>query len=419
MKIVSRLRFVAETARLMRSQWWDQSRIDDYQDARLVETMRHAVSHVPHYRTLDIDCGTIDSHDNLTRFPVITKVDLQANPDDFRWPVLDAALQYRSRTSGTTGEPTDTYFDHRSWLLCKYALKARRVLNAARPFGQRLLVVSEQSDNTNRTLQAIPWGGRLFATLNLHVEQSVAANVTEFFRFHPSMIYGTPSYLEYLAESTLDKGHSMPEVPVIFTSGEIVTEHIRGRLEDAYSGQLFDVYGSTEFKEIAVQCEYGQYHINFESVFVESHPDPDSSYPHLLLTSLVNKAMPLIRYDIGDHGLLQDRSSCDCGRHGPCIVAPQGRKSEMLRFPGGVRVASYTLTKIIEEYPAIKNYTIVHRSPLEISLQVYAEPSLDHSTRSAVLADLADKLPADVRISIETLAERLPATKRVAVRRDF
>jgi phenylacetate-CoA ligase len=302
--------------------------------------------------------------------------------------------------------------------MCKYSLKARRVLNAAWPFGQRLLVLSEQSDNTNQTLESASWGGRLFAILNLCIEQPVPAIVDDFVRFQPSMIYGTPSYLEYLAELTSDKGHTMPEVPVVFSSGEIVTEHIRRRLEEAYSGRLFDVYGSTEFKEIAVQCEYGQYHVNFESVYVESHPGTDSSHPRLLLTSLVNKAMPLIRYDIGDHGFLQDRA-CACGRHGPCIVAPQGRKSEMLRFPDGFRVSSYTLTTIVGAYPTIKNYTIVHRSPLEISLRVYAEPPLDHDTRSAVLADLADKLPADVRISIESLSERLPVTKRVAVRRDF
>ena len=136
------------------------------------------------------------------------------------------------------------------------------------------------------------------------------------------------------------------------------------------------------------------------------------------MTSLVNKAMPLIRYDIGDHGSLQDRP-CDCGRNGPCIVAPQGRKSEMLGFPNGVQVSSYTLTTIVGAFPTIKNYTIVHRSPLEISLQVYAEPALDHCTRSAVLAELADILPADVLISFETLPERLPASNRVAVRRDF
>jgi phenylacetate-CoA ligase len=279
-------------------------------------------------------------------------------------------------------------------------------------------VVSEQSDNTDQTLQAASWGGRIFAAQNLYVDQPVSANVTDFVQFQPSMIYGSPSYLEYLADSTHDEGYSMPEVPVVFSSGEIVTEHIRGRLENAYSGRLFDVYGSTEFKEIAVQCEYGQYHINFESVFVESHPDPDSNYPRLLLTSLVNKAMPLIRYDIGDHGILED-CSCACGRHGPCIVAPQGRKSEMLRFPDSFSVSSYTLTTIVGAYPTIKNYTIVHRAPLDICMKVYAEPPLDQDTRAAVLADLAAKLPADVQISIETLPERLPVPKRVAVRRDF
>lgn len=418
MKLSSRLRFVAETAKLMRSQWWNRSRIENYQRACLIDIMRHAVKHVPHYNALNIDFADCDFRDTLTRFPVITKADLQAGPDSFRWTELDDSRQHCSRTSGTTGEPTNTYFDQRSWMLCKYALKARRVLNVATPFSERLLVISERSDNTSQALQAISWSRCIFATHNSHVEQPVEDIVTDFVKFQPTIIYGTPSYLEYLAQSIVAKGHSIPEVPIIFTSGEIVTGQICARLEAAYSGHLFDVYGSTEFKEIAVQCEYGQHHINFETVLVESQPDPASGHPHLLLTTLVNKAMPLIRYDIGDHGTLQNHP-CDCGRHGPCIVAPQGRKSEMLAFPDGFSVSPFILTTVIGAYPAIKNYTIVHRSPLEICLQVYAEPPLDDCSSSAVLADLANNLPADVRISIESLAERLPSTKRVAIRRDF
>lgn len=418
MKLKNQLRFLAETAKLLRSQWWAPKRIRNFQDKRLVNIMRHAVRHVPRYRALGIDHRSICSRANLASFPPIAKAELQDNPNAFRCLDLPGRQQFSSRTSGTTGEPTTTYFDQRTWVMCRYALKARRILNVGNPFGQRLLVASERSDNTAAALRTANWGGRLFSTLNICIEDPIAESAASLARFRPTIIHGYPSYLEYLAEATLDGPFELPNVPTIFTSGETVTEEVRNRLEGAYKGRVVDVYGTTEFKEVAVQCAMGQYHINFESVFVESYPEREFGHPQILLTSVVNTAMPLIRYDIGDYGYLKD-GPCACGRSGPMIGSPQGRKSEMLQFPGGLSVSSYTLTTIVGAYPEIKNYTIVHRAPLDISLQVFATPPLDQNRRATLLRHVARELPDNVLLSIDDQPDRLTGTKRVVMRRDF
>ena len=406
------------TAGLMRSQWWSDARIKRYQDAKLGEILNHAARDIPHYRNLAQANKHANALSYLKQFPILRKSQLQDDITPFLDPAIDLSGLHKSRTSGSTGEPTTTYFDNRSWLLCKYALKARRVLNAGRPFGQRLLIATEESDRTTETLSHVSLARHMISTLHLAVEGSVAENIRRLLQFRPTMIYGYPSYLGHLGEAMHKTSTQPARIPILFTSSEVLTPSERDHLEGLYGGRVIDIYGSTEFKEVAVQCEAGAYHINFESVYIEPVDNDQTDHPRLLITSLVNKAMPLIRYDIGDHAAF-GRGKCQCGRNGPFLVQPQGRAAEMLYFSRDVAVTPFTLTSVVGTFREIKNYTIVQESPVELRLRVYAEPRLTKERRDALISAVLSKIPADVRVSVEPLDERLPSGKRVSVARAF
>lgn len=418
MNLRSRFKLAYNVVKLMRSQWWDDARIRAYQSEKLRTILCHARREIPHYRRSVDARSETDPFELLQHFPILQKADLQNDPASFRWQSFRTEDLQHSRTSGSTGEPTTTYFDDHSWLICKYGLKARRVLNAATPLGQRLLAITESSDKTHETLAHVSIADRVFSTMHLSVDDPVHINVAKLLDFGPTMIYGYPSYLTYLGESIHKTGRPVAVVPVIFTSSEVLTPVERQHLQQLFGGHVTDIYGSTEFKEIAVQCEQGKYHINFESVYVESYTDPDAGHPRILLTTLLNKAMPLIRFDIGDHADF-GRGPCPCGRDGPHLLQPRGRVAEMLQFPEGTAVTPFVLTTAIGAYPEIKNYTIVHDAPGEIRIRVFAEPQLDDQRRSALKADVARRLPFGILITIELLEERLPAGKRAVVSRAF
>lgn len=406
------------TAKLVRSQYWSDARIQRYQADKLSFILEHALRKIPHYRCLAGAGDPSDPKSLLRQFPILEKSHVQDDAKRLVDPALATASLHQSRTSGSTGEPTTTYFDDYSWLLSKYALKARRVLNAGRPFGQRLLVANEQSDRAHETLSHVSLAKYLLETANITVEDPVEVNVRKLLDFQPTMIYGYPSYLGHLGESMQHATAHPARVPIVFTSSEILTPTEREHLQRIYSGRVIDVYGSTEFKEIAVQCEFGTYHVNFESVYVEPHPDPQAEHPRVLITTLVNKAMPLIRYDLGDHAEF-GRGRCRCGRNGPHLLQPHGRSAEMLLFPGDVAVTPFVLTTIVGSFPEIKNYTIVHASPDSLRVRVFAQPRLSDERRSELVNRIRSKVPASVRISVEPLDDRLPTGKRVCVIRTF
>jgi phenylacetate-CoA ligase len=126
---------------------------------------------------------------------------------------------------------------------------------------------------------------------------------------------------------------------------------LRRRLQERLQARVCDVYGCTEFKEIAWQCAAGSYHVNHESVWIECEPPAQDGEPgDLLLTTLINRAAPLVRYRVGDLGRLQ-WIRCGCGREGPALSDLAGREVEILQLTDGRRISPYLLTTAIEDVP--------------------------------------------------------------------
>ncbi len=90
---------------------------------------------------------------------------------------------------------------------------------------------------------------------------------------------------------------------------------------------------------IALQCPlHEHYHIQSENLIVEVlHPDGTECKPgetgEVVLTTLHNFAMPLIRYQLGDYAVVGE--ACPCGRGLPVLERIHGRQRNMLVLPDG------------------------------------------------------------------------------------
>jgi phenylacetate-CoA ligase len=361
---------IRHTWRVLHSQWWSTARIAAWQEHALVTALRYACTHVPFYRNLKIAASEIRNVADLQRFPIVRKQDLQTAPQDFLADGTQTGNLNFSRTSGSTGEPTVTWFDHDTWALCKYALKIRRIVAVAQPFFRRCLIVSEQRpDETLAYGSKRPFGaGFLYAErlVSLFEDMAVHRQVIESFR--PDMLYAFPSYLQELAGSYQAAGTNIPHIPYLFTSSEALTAAARNAIANAFRGQIFDLYGCTEFKEVAWECSHHRKHVNFESTYVEAGTSASATAP-ILLTSLTNRAMPLIRYHTGDLGSLEQHT-CACGRQTAQLQIALGREGDMIPLPDGQRLSPYLLTTSIENLTGLQQYRLLHTQPKELVIEL-------------------------------------------------
>jgi phenylacetate-CoA ligase len=335
---------------LLRSEKWARETIHAYQRRMLVRQLRYAATAVPYYSELGINPATIEDAEALARFPKLTKAIIQTEHQNLCNPAIMSGRIHESLTSGSSGEPTTTFFDARSWLLCKYALKIRRTFVAGTPWRQRLLIFDETSHTDGTIAAPVSRNFLFFRQIRLSVFTPMEEQWAALMQLRPTAIYGSPSGVRELCDYAAKNGLKIPDVPTVFLASELITDSLRKRIEQQFSGRVVGIYGSTEFKEIAHQCEYGRYHINFESVYIESESEGDQTFQRLLITSLVNKAMPLIRFDIGDYAIL-GHDSCSCGRESPYLTDIVGRETEFLQLADGRRLSPYLLTTAIESTP--------------------------------------------------------------------
>jgi phenylacetate-CoA ligase len=359
MKFIDQVQTAAKLLAALRSQWWDETRIRDYQERALILMMRHALANVPFYRDLGLSPAAVGTVADLKRLPVVTKKDIQRAPDAFLASGFERDHLHASRTSGSSGEPTTTYFDRNAWLLGKYVLKMRRIAATSRlALGQRVLIISEQEPDQLSALEAAASSGlQLFIQQKyLSIHTPAAEHLPFLLNYRPHIIYAAPSYLLDLVAIAERQRMPLPQAATLYTSSEVLTCAARERIERAFAGRVYDVYGSTEFKEVAWQCSRGRYHLNFESVYLEAQ-DSGTNGP-VVLSSLRNFAMPLLRFSIGDRAVFGS-SACRCGRHSLTLLAFEGREGDMIELPDGRRISPYLLTTAIESEGTILQYRIV------------------------------------------------------------
>jgi phenylacetate-CoA ligase len=107
--------------------------------------------------------------------------------------------------------------------------------------------------------------------------------------------------------------------------------------------EVTDFYASEESGQMATRCPHsGQYHVAVESVLMEVlRPDDTPAEPgeigRIVVTSLYNYALPLIRYEQDDLAEMPIEP-CGCGRNLPTVKRILGRTRDMFVMPNGDRV---------------------------------------------------------------------------------
>ena len=390
-RAVELARGLAAYPALEAAQWLAPERLQALQWRRLRRSIERAATHSPLYRqrfvALGVQPADIRSVEDFRRLPPTTRDDLRA-PKDLLAADFDRDRLRVSTTSGSTGRRTTSHFDERAWVLAKYLLKLRARRGCGlQPWHKVALFQEDGSGSASST-------GRT-STFSIHRPIEEVLPAAE--RFAADAFYGFPGYFVRLAEAA--GGRLRPRM--VFTSGELLDPAARRAIEAGFQAPVFDVYGCTEIKEVAWECPaHAGYHLNADWVFLEI--EPPGAAGKILITPLYNRAMPLLRYEVGDTGmLLQDK--CPCGRGLPLIRPTQGRSVDYLRLPDGSMLAPYTLTCAIEAIEGMRQYQFVQTAPDRIELKIVPRGDFDAATEDALRRALAPVLPG-VEVEIALLA---------------
>ena len=189
-------------------------------------------------------------------------------------------------------------------------------------------------------------------------------------RMKPRIIVGYVSQLRMFAEIALEFGLEKLTADKVVPAAEQLDSVSERAISEFFDAPIRQRCGSREAGPIAQQCEHGKWHIYSMRVYPEVLRDDgtvsDEGEGRLLLTTLDNRIMPLIRYDIEDRVTLAgpDAPPCECGRPFPMMTALHGRELDCIRLPDGTALSGLAVAEAFRWLP-VTEFVFVQESALK------------------------------------------------------
>jgi phenylacetate-CoA ligase len=137
----------------------------------------------------------------------------------------------------------------------------------------------------------------------------------------------------------------------VLCSYEFVSVVHRRIIERAFGVPVFNLYGSTETGHLLMENERGEMKPGYDAAFLEIVGTDPGGVGDLVVTTLTNDYMPLLRYRIGD--LAERRAQ----PYGTSFVI-HGRTRDVLRVGDDRRVTTWQVDQCFKGLPGIIHYEL-------------------------------------------------------------
>ena len=403
-----------------RNQYLHPDDLRKLQMRRLRQQLIDAYRYVPFYRHRMTQAGLtpldIRTHEDLRLLPVLTKRDIQDHQDLLVSSNVPPSKRAQNQTGGSTGSPLQFFvdverFDSRMASTARHNSWAGLRIGDwyAHPWGSRFDVGDTPDPSP-------AWRQRyLHRNLSLHTaavsEEAMMRFVTVLRKYRPKyMVAYAQSAVLFAEFCSANNIHDITFESMI-VSAEMLLPGKRQILEETFRGKVFDRYGCREVSVIASECEYHSgLHVNADALIVEVEAAPNlpAGMGRVLVTDLLNRSMPLIRYEIGDLATLDSDMRCPCGRSLPLIGNIQGRTSDFLRLPSGRMIAGPSLALLAADMRDVRQVQFIQADPAHVTLKVVAGTGYSQRTEEELRRRMLPYLEQESSLTIVT-ADSIPS----------
>jgi len=395
---------------LMQGMKIDPDRLQAIQLRRLRSVITHAYEHTIYYRetmdSLGIKPRDIRSLADLRYFPVINRADVKEHFTEMLARGVDVNTCKVTHSSGTTGEPVEYAYDGHALNFAR-AIKVREKLWCGVRPGDRWVNIAMTRKRGGHQITGGNWRTFLktYAAKGIDVDviEDLDDQVRRILAFRPEVLQAYPTSLHALALEMRRRKISGWKPRLIFTVAELLGEDTRMLVRDVFGQEIMDIYGLIEVGDVGWQCRKAkEYHINADAILVEFLNDGRAVAPgeigEIVVTSLYNKAMPLIRYRSSDAGRPSD-GRCTCGCNLPTMRVVDGKMLDFLVLPGGKLVSPHVPKKALLFVEGILRFQIVQHTVSEIDVLCEAASDWNDDTPQQIENALRPIVGEGVRIT--------------------
>jgi phenylacetate-CoA ligase len=328
------------------------------QDAGLAAMLSYAEEFVPYYRQVFANAGIraqdVQAVRDLFSLPVLTRSLIRDNPDAFVPRAGEGKAYIQGRTGGSTGQPLRyrmSVDDYEAGVALMYRAFGQV---GYRPGDSMVIVaggsLTSISPGITDRVRDVVTNRRTLSSYGMSQER-MAQYLDLISRWRPKFVRGYASSLLALSRIALSRGiPPFTSIRAVFSTAECLTPSARHMIEQVFGCEVIDGYGLNDGGVSATECaKHSGFHVDMERAVLEVVDEtgrPVVGRPgRILATSLLNRAMPFVRYDTGDIGVMTSET-CSCGRTSPLLSAILGRQTDLLVLDG-VTIGSPVLTVLM------------------------------------------------------------------------
>jgi phenylacetate-coenzyme A ligase PaaK-like adenylate-forming protein len=412
-------------ARLLRSESEPEAARLQREMKQLKRIVGHHIQHSKRYRARAAEVGLTFEYlgdvDDISQFPILTREDL-SDPEIFAEKVTEADMPLSAETSsGSTGRSLTVRYtrpvrDMLTLLNLRELLWAE--IDPKWRFAEVRFYGTPPTDDPAGDEQP-HWPGVVNVAastgpyLYVPIRQPVADIVERLGAFQPEIFRTYPRTLVAMTERMKRTGQRLDSVRVIRTLGEGFSKEERAMVREFWDVPLIDCYGSGETGQLALLCEHDRYHLHSEThiwevVDAEGEPCTPGVMGRLLVTHLINRATPVLRYEVGDLAIA-GADLCPCGRTSPTLTHIEGRITHMIALPSGDHIQFLPHTLDWEEPAALGLAQIVQLAPDRMEFRYQSDEAKPAEMEAAASKRLNEGYGYDFEWTFRAMPQ-LPST---------
>jgi phenylacetate-CoA ligase len=375
-----------------------------YQQQQFNAMVRFAIGHTDFYR--DHYQGITGPDFDSGELPVLTRQTVVEQRDAMLAGGLDQAGLKLGYTGGSTGTPLAFYYTDEKTEQMRAGMMRSYRWAGWRPGDKVLNFWGAQQDIRKPRTPGVRLRRYAAAEQTIGPYEFSEAELLKWARYvqswKPTLLQGYASILAELGQFVQRRQMRMPSsIKGVFSTAEVLYDWQRAAIGSAFSCTVFNQYGSREVPNIGLQCAHGNFHVFSDLVKLESIPVAGEQ--RLLVTSLTNRIMPMIRYELGDLGRLQE-GHCSCGSPFPLLALDVCRKNDLIVTPAGRTIYPAYFVRLLDGYSGIQQFQFEQTGPGRIVLRLCASRQVAELVGPALRSRLQTDLGTDMAFEVERVS---------------
>ena len=433
---------------LIHQQFYNEARIKKYQQKQLEKLVDFAVRKSPFYRDL-YQSKSFDSMEEFRRLPLINKQVMMdhlsrlntigAEKEELIQFALEAESSkeigyYRDEyvvgmSSGTSGSMGIYLTSKKLTRRLPFVFLARSGIPLSLlPYNILffLRVHSQAFEDINSPFIKLKY---------MSTMTEIPRAIDEINRRRINILMAPPSFIRLI----LPQAHEIKKKPeIILTYAEVLAPEEKKIFKDKFGCPVIEIYQASE-GQMASTCCRGNLHINEDLVYIELYDeqgrevtDSERIPTKMIVTNLVNRTQPLIRYEMND--LVRLGEKCPCGSNFRVIRQIIGRSDDILYFTGDgeeegegeiIHIFPDVFARwVITQNPNIREFRVVNNKVNQVTVTIdlfREEPEAGADLKARLLAELLGyRVPApEIEVICAPISLPTDKNKYKRFRREF